>query len=403
MCAVGFLGLLAARFLAALRAVWLGSIAVAVISLLVPAVARADTTTTVNFETPAIAGTTSPAYGPALSNQYESQGVEFIDPSTSPVASPVGFTGPFSPPYLYRDTANAHSGTQVLFAHDSYGEGLSSNSQFFAQLSTETTNVGLYVGAQGGSGGHTVDLTGYDPQGNVVQSDSSTAVTKDDTLLQVSSSTANIAYFSVAIPDSGSPSTPTLEVDDLSFVVPAMPPPPDIVLPPSALYGPVGSQGESTSLAFTIDRLNGAKDPVDLAVAGLPSGVSVTGGATIAANSDTTTLEFSVAPSAPLVSDAPFTITATSSDVSGSRGPVNEKFTVAAALSLQLKGSMGNVSTLTVPMGPCSNTIVPVVVTTGSGVSTPTSLTLTATGDATGLSDSLASSRSLPPAGTARS
>lgn len=399
MWAVGFPGLLAPRFSAVLRAVWLGLIAVAAMSLLVPGVARADTTTTINFEAPAIAGTTSPAFGPALSNQYESQGVKFIDPSTSPVASPVGFAGPFSPPYLYRDTANAHSGTQVLYAHLSYSEGESASANFFAQLSTETTSVSLYVGAQGGyPGGETVDLTGYDPQGNVVLSDSSTAGAKDDTLLQVSSSTANIAYFSVAVPDGGSPQTPTLEVDDLSFVVPAAPPPPDIVLPPSALYGPVGSQGESTSLAFTIGRLNGANDPVDLAVSGLPSGVSVTGGTTIAANSDTTTLEFSVAPSAPLVSDAPFTITATSSDVSGSRGPVNEKFTVAAALSLQLKGPTGNVSGLTVPMGPCSNTIVPVVVTTGSGVSTPTSLTLTARGDATGLSDSLASS-SVPPAG----
>ena len=390
---VGFRGSLAERFLAALKAVCLGAIATVALLLLLPVIARADTTTTINFETPVIAGSNSPQQGPALSTQYESDGVKFIDSSTSPVASPVGFVGPFSPPYLYRDTANAHSGTQVLWAHDSYGEGEQSNSQFFAQLSTETTSVSLYVGVQNGSAGNAVDLTGYDPQGNVVQSDSQTAGTQDDTLLQISSGTADIAYFSVAVIDGGSPQTPTLEADDLSFVVPSTPPPPEIVLPPGTTYGPVGSRGESSSLGFTIDRLNGANDPVDLTVSGLPSGVSVTGGTTIPANSSTTTLEFSVAPGAPLVNDASFTITATSSDVSGTQGPVMENFTVVTALSLQLDGSAGNV---TVPMGPCSNTDVGVAVNVGPGVSTPTTLTVTTTGDSTGLSYALSSS-SAPP------
>ena len=126
---------------------------------------------------------------------------------------------------LDRDGANAHSGTQVLYSHSFCDELLSSVSQFIAQLSTPTNSLSLYAGAiQNVSAppfaATTVDLTGYDSSGEAVAFDSVTAGTPDNTLLSLTSSAADIAYFSVAIPDGGSEITPTLEIDDLSFVVP---------------------------------------------------------------------------------------------------------------------------------------------------------------------------------------
>ncbi len=355
--------------------------------------ALADETRTINFETPVIPGTASPERGPAVSSQYLSEGVEFLPPSSSPVKHPLGFAeAEFEELYLYRDEANAHSGKQVLwgYAGDEF-EGCSAGyAQIFGRLSTETTQLELYAGAQGGA---PVELAGYNAKGEVVAHATAELETKDTTLLQIKSSPADIAYFSLAITDGGPCSTPALELDDLSFVVPAAPPPPAIVLEQSVLpSGPAGAQGTSASWTVAAQRFNKAEEAIELHVSGLPSGVVLSGGETIPKGSDSTALTFSISPSAPLVSDAPFTISASSPGVSPP-APIQADFSIEPPLRIELDlPGYGYGDSQIVALTPCSGTTAEVYVQPGRGTApVPTSLALSASGDTGGLEYSLAS------------
>ena len=291
--------------------------------------------TTIDFETPVIPGSDSLQIGSQLTDQYQSDGIVFVPATSGTVPDPVGFVGPEAGTYLYRDDANAHSGTQVLRAYDVYNEGEAADAGFLAELTTETTSVSLYAGAQPGSigGGHeaspTVELVGYDADGNEVPGavDTATVAEQDDTLLKITSSTADIAYFSVDIPDGTTATTPQLEVDDVTYVVPSAPPPPLIR---DLSVGEVFSYPTGTPTAsVSVDRLNAENDPIDLQVSGLPSGITVTGGTTIPPGSDSTTLQFAVAADAPLGS-APFTVSATAADVSGGPLQAQSDFSIQA-------------------------------------------------------------------------
>lgn len=363
--------------------------AVAVVLLLgLGASAARASTTTINFETPVIPGTNSPQAGPQITDQYESDGVIFTLPSTTPVSSPAGFGGNYVNPNLYRDTANAHSGKQVLHAYECSGEACSFGDGYgdmFAQLTTPTTEVELYAGAAGGG---SVEIAGYNLAGAQVAHEYETAGTTDETHMQVTSSTADIAYFSVARIGYG-----PLEIDDLSFVVPATPPPPLITLGPSS--GTAAYPGGTASLSVDVQRFNGANDPVSLAVSGLPTGVTLTGGTTIPAGSDTTTLTFSVASTAPLVNDAPFTVSATSADASPP-APLTDEFSVEnpgapVAVAVDPPGSYIPASSANLPMAPCSVADVTVVVSSNPVTSSDTNLALTTSGDTNGLQSSLSS------------
>ena len=78
-------------------------------------------------------------------------------------------------------------------------------------------------------------------------------------------------------------------------------------------------------------------NPVDLSVSGLPGGVTLTGGTTIAAGSDTTDLTFAIAANAP-VGSTQFTLAATSAGVSAPP-PDQGTFKVNAALTIGLTQS----------------------------------------------------------------
>ncbi len=363
----------------------LASVATVVV-LGVGASASWASTTTINFETPAIPGTASPQFGPLVTDQYESEGVTFLSPSSTPVTSPAGVG--FSQPYVYRDTANAHSGKQVLYAYECSGEACSFGDGYgamFAQLASPTTEVELYAGANGGG---SVEIAGYNAAGVQVAHQYETAGTKDDKHMQVTSSTADIAYFSVARSGYGS-----LEIDDLSFVVPAVPPPPSITLGPSS--GTAAYPGASASLAVDVQRFDGADDAVNLTVSGLPTGVTLTGGTTIPAGSDTTTLRFSVSSSAPLVTDAKFTISATSADVSAPP-PLTDEFSIDSpgapvTVEAEAPGSYIPASTAYAPVAPCSIADVTVLVGSNPLVTSDTHLALSTSGDTDGLTSSLSS------------
>jgi hypothetical protein len=360
-------------------------IAVAWLLALAAAPALASTTT-LNFETPVVPGTTSPAPGPAATTLYQSEGVTF----TGPFLTPVGAAAPghFSFPYLYRDTANAHSGKQVLYASYCGSEGCSFNDDFgamFAQLSNEETGIQVYAGAVGGG---TVELAAFSLSGALIahQTESLGTSTKVDTHLVVSSSSADIAYFSVSHSGYGA-----LEIDDLSLVAPAVEPAPVIN---QQQTGASGYQGSTAQMSVDIGRFNGADDPVDLAISGLPSGVTLTGGSTtIPAGSSTTTLTFTISSSAPTVEAVPFTVTATTADVSETVS-TQDSFTVVGAptpvtITVLPPGSYTPTSYASVGISPCASEDISVEVSTSPLVSTPVTLSLGVSGSSSGLYSAL--------------
>ena len=135
-----------------------------------------------------------------------------------------------------------------------------------------------------------------------------------------------------------------------------------------------GAVGGTASLPIAITRSSSANNAVTLAVSGLPAGVTLSGGQTIAAGSDSTTLVFSVSASAATVTDVPITISATSAGAS-SPTPLDGTLTVSA----QSAGSI-TISPLCCALGgfPGDTGVGVVVDITRSGDATgPVSLTVT--------------------------
>ncbi len=351
------------------------------------------TTTLINFDLPGVVpGTTSPQAGDPLGDQYESQGVVF---GAGPAGIPSKCSGEF-----YRDTANARSQPQVAysFCPPPNGENFTQWAEIEGQLTTWSDRVSVYAGAPGGvvngiphqAGGQETTLQGWDVNGNPIAgaTDTATAGAAADTLLSISTPSPQIAYFTVAAGGNTlSPTASPLEIDDLSFDVPPAPAPPQLTLNP---LNPItqGYQGQSISVPVTVHRFNGAGNPVNLSVSGLPGGVTVTGGSTIAAGSSTTDLTFAIAATAPVTSTQ-FTITATSAGVSAPP-PDQSTFKVNAALTIGLGFGAGpNPSQVTVDAGPCStNTTFSVV----GNAAVPGTLAINSQGDTAGLTVSVSGS-----------
>lgn len=379
---------------------WLSVFAVVLVAVAVglpaPTVASAATTT-VNFETPVVPGTASPASGPQITNQYASDGFTFVSPSGTPVSSPVG--GEYSFPSLYRDTANAHSGTQVLRASVCFSEGCSFNDDYghmFAELSEEATGVSVYAGAVGGGD---VELAVYGLNGKLIteQTEPVGTTTKVNVHLSVTVPSAEIGYFSVEHSGYGA-----LEIDDLSLVHLAKAPAPVFVIPES---GASGYQGSTEALGVEVNRFNGENDAVTLAISGLPTGVTLSSGSTtIPAGQVSTTLTFAVSSTAPIVTGVPVTVMASASDVSAAV-TIIELFTVAGApppvaIDVLPEGSYIPSSYTTVGLEPCSSQDVAVEIETSPLVKTPVTLTLSTTGSTSGMYYSL-SQMTVPATGGA--
>jgi hypothetical protein len=300
----------------------LGLAPLVLVVALVSAPAAAAAEKTFNFETPKIEG--SDVYGPGLGKYeheiepYIAEGLEF-SPHVGGLKHPIEIGYYAGEEYcgqrLYRDSANAHSGEQVVYsfceddATDHYWDGV------VGRITTSTEAISVYVGIpQANHTVQTITLTGYGDEGEVIASDSvelPLKATKVSAPLSIRSAGANIAYFSVQ--DPGFESYP-LEIDDLSYTVPAKEAPPRIVLAPVEPKV-TGGEGTTVGVPVTVERFNSAEEPIELHVSGLPSGVTVAGGTTIAPGEAKTELELKVAPTAP-VAEAALTITATSKGVS---------------------------------------------------------------------------------------
>ncbi|MGA9875813.1 MAG: hypothetical protein WBQ21_08390 [Solirubrobacteraceae bacterium] len=354
-----------------------GMLLAAVFALALGAPTALASTTTINFDTPVVS---SPV---GLGSQYSAEGVTF-NPNVSSLPIPDDCSS-----QLYHDPTHARSGEQVAYSFcQAHGEDFDNEAEILGRLSDFSNSVSVYAGAPGGtvngvmygSGMSEVTLTGYNVHGAVVASDTATVGADAKTLMTIATSSEEIAYFAVQGPIAIS--TP-LEIDDLSFEVPSTPPPPQIGLEAGKFYS--AAQSQSDTVEVGVERFNGANNAVNLAVSGLPSGVTVAGSEMIPAGSDATELIFAVAPNAP-ASSSEFTITATSTGVSG---PVSAKGTFAVVNALGLTLGAGSETERTIALGVCSNgsvTITSLQELGGSGT-----LTLTSSGATEGLTATLSS------------
>jgi len=184
----------------------------------------AQTTTTINFNTPAItppATTLSAAQATAATTTWLTQGIEFVEPNVQPLGHPIQMS--YAGARVYLDPTHAHDGKQVLASYAQTDELLEQLAGFLIHLTKYSDKVSLYAGAYvpndaAHTGGGTVQLTGYDADGNIVANTTHTVTGTVSTLLSINTTKASIAYVSVQIPGLGSPQ---LEVDDLSFETPA--------------------------------------------------------------------------------------------------------------------------------------------------------------------------------------
>ncbi len=346
--------------------------------------ARASTTT-INFDEPVISG--SSAEGPGLGTQYEAQGIVF-EPSTDTLPDPIprDCRG-----VLYRDPAHAHSGDQVAYSFcPAHGEDFENNAEISGRLETFSNEVSLYAGAPGftidgvpyGSAQVTT-LTVYNYNGEVLAKQSKEVSANTDTLLSIKTTTEDIAYFTVGGPEGLSV---PMEIDDLSFEVPSIPPSPQITLQGGTQAE--GAQGQTVSLTVAVERFNDANSAVELSIAGLPNGVKLVGGNVIAAGSDSTALELTVASNAE-PGESVYTITATSLGVSYIPSLAGT-FYVTRALAIILEQNedrLGGETHKTLSLGPCSSASVSITDLQVAGGSS--TLAVTGQGDTAGLSAKL--------------
>jgi hypothetical protein len=366
--------------------------------------ASANVTKTINFNSPELQSDESPA----ITNQYAAEGLEFIPVSKSSNTTPLG-SGydteygleweQFAQPYLTLDPAHAHTGNQVVTAYehegiDGPGECIRAWSDIAAHLTSGPTGrVEAYVGAESNSfdnkAGGEIYFDGYSSAGELVAFDKVTAGATDSTLMKLESNKEDISYFDVVAPEEQNcDKTPVLELDDVSFSLPS--PLPASIHLEAASQGAGGYQGGTATLPIRVFRENGAEEPIELHVSGLPAGVSVTGGTTIAKGQTSTKLTFSISNQSALVNEVPITITATSNGLGTQPAPVKSGFSISRAVTIVLDQNgdgLGGVSETGITLGPCSSgavTITDLQEATGSSM-----LTVSGTGDTTGLSAKL--------------
>lgn len=345
-----------------------GALILTVLAFAFAAPAAFAGTTTINFDTPVV---TSPV---GLGTQYLAEGVEF-GPDVRSLEIPDECSA-----QIYRDPAHARSGTQVAYSFcPAHGEDFDQEAEILGKLSDFSDAVSVYAGAPGG-GLEGVTLTVYNAHGTALAKRTATVGSDATTLMAITTTTEEIAYFAVQGPIAISTA---IEIDDLSFEVPSVPPPPQIGV--EALPYVSGAQTQTVSVPVSVQRFNGANSPVNLAVTGLPSGVTLTGGSVIAAGSDTTNLTFAIAADAPAGS-ATYRITATSAGVSEA-ATATGSFSVLQALGLTL--GAGDQTQQTITLGPCSNGLV--TITGLQEIGGAGTLTLTSSGNTSGLTAKLGS------------
>jgi hypothetical protein len=366
--------------------------------------ALASVDKTIDFQSPVI----TEEQFVEITNQYGAEGLAFISPSEGPVAHPQGSGDePFAQADLERE-----SGAQLITGYehegiDGPGECVKAWSDLAGRLTKSelgefSTKISIEVGADSSifdkSGGGKIILDAYSGHGEFLGSREEDLKPGETKHLEVKEPAGEIAYFYVIAPNGGScEHTPVIALEEVSFTVPS-PLPKEVLLEPRPEPGEsglAGSQGGTAKLPIRVFRENGAEGELALHVSGLPSGVTVSdGSSTIPAGASSATLELAIAQSA-ATGEVPITITATSpaKELAAEPAPIHTHLSVSAPLSVYLNGlgSTAQPNTeLTAGITPCGGSGAAVTIGFGPGVSGEAALSLSASGDTSGLSYSLA-------------
>jgi hypothetical protein len=313
--------------------------------------ALAETTTTINFD--------NLAPGTSVTNQYESQGVDF--------------TGDILPFVDQVGSSLASSGTQVAdMSHCSGCEFFTPSVQGTLVNSASRVSVDVGYFANSASPGDTaaITLTVLDSGTNVIGTDTKT-VTEGlgfRTVLSVTSTSANIVSFRI----SGTDNVDTdklLGIDDLTFDNPAGAPP-DFSLSPTTSLVNV-NQGSSSTDVITINRFNGSQGPVKLSASSIPSGMQVSFSPNPASASTTMTVK--AGPNVKPTGNTLPKIKITGTPISASAGPAPRSIKVAVQVKVSFYITFESPSA---GVPPCSDVPVTVDVNYSSGFSSDVTLSL---------------------------
>ncbi len=240
---------------------------------LLTGVARADTTTTVNFD--------NLQSGDPVTNQYDtSAGLDFYGSAGG------GGTDGVTPTVI----ANSQAPSQPNAAEiqcNGCGE-LTGPAHARGYFDTYATSVSVYVGYLNNAplwsppAGDTakVQLQAFDADGTQVGTTDSATVTVGDAFVQLSVSASadqpDIAYFDVtqvyANPNIATPKP--IGIDSIVISHSSTPPPPSFSLDADGNGADVTQGLGSGNVALTLRRANGSNGSVGLSVAGLPSGLT---------------------------------------------------------------------------------------------------------------------------------
>jgi hypothetical protein len=311
----------------------------------------AGTTTTIGFDD--LADTT------VVSDQYAAQGVTFIDGVSIP-----GYSGCCFP--VVTSTPAAHSGAKVGSAYaqcrvEFCTPGVAGRLTSFASF------VRVFVGAIGHEGSpRTVTLTAYD--GNLQQVGRQTATLPDNSVsarLEVDPPSQEIAYFTVQADDYNTP----VGIDDLSFDVPATPPPADFQLSVPSQLGIYAYPGGAGSESIGIQRFNGSSGPIQFSAPNLPSGWTASFDPNPASGTSTST-KVTITPSPGAATASATNVVIDAQPQSTAAGVSHRQITIP----VNVRQPIGLTST-TATLGACKTSL-PVTVYTQSGWHQPVTVSV---------------------------
>ncbi len=255
--------------------------------------------------------------GTVVGSQYTAQGVTFIDGTSIP-----GYSGCCSP--VVTGTPQAHSGPNAASAY-SQCRGEFCTPGVAGKLSSFASFVRVFVGAitGQGSGARTVTLTAYDSNLQVIGHQTTQLADSVSTPLEVDAPGQEIAFFTVQANDYNTP----LGIDDLSFDVPATPPPADFQLSVSTQLGIYAYPGAGGSESIGIQRFNGSTGPIQFSAPGLPAGWTASFDPNPATDGDSST-RVTITPAADAPTGTPTNVVIDADPQSADTGTTQRQITI---------------------------------------------------------------------------
>jgi hypothetical protein len=310
--------------------VWVVAVALALVALVLPSAALADTTVDFDGLSP----------GTVVTDQYANAGGTGQGVVFGPLPGGAGDSG--ARPVVASAPAQAHSGSQVARIDcPTCNEGLGFVPDTTGTFGTSHSSISVWVGDLGSTvtvclpspafaGCATVTLTAYNADGQPVGTPTIARVRQGQPFAQLSVQTSSPEIAAFEIKAGQDDSNKEIAIDDLSFNSPTTPPAPDFTLTPAASTISV-VQGKIENTAISIGRLNGSSGGIQLAARGLPPGLHANFSPD-PAGGRVSTLTLSADRNAPPTSNPNPKITVTGTPSSSAAGPAAHSFPLSVAV-----------------------------------------------------------------------